>query len=220
MGRPANTSAVETRARILDSAFNLFAERGAASTSIRDVAGAAKVTSAMVGHYFGNKEMLYDACVVETFRELRQMSAHLEIVLMEDIEVPELLDKAVRTVFQFACSRRTAVRLLVRAAMSTGELHPYGFDLLMGTMKVVTDFMARRLHRKAEDLRLPLQSLVFLVARYATQAERELALVVGSRAKNKADALTKVEDHLVLVALELFGVSVDHVDSKTKRGAR
>ncbi len=218
MGRPANTSAVETRARILDSAFNLFAERGAASTSIRDVAGAANVTSAMVGHYFGNKEMLYDACVDETFRELKRMSEHLEVVLTEDIPVPELLEKAVRTVFRFACARRKAVRLLVRAAMSTGELHPYGFDLLMGTMKVVTDFMAQRLDRKSQDLRLPLQSLVFLVARYAAQAERELALVVGPRTKNNADALTAVEDHLALVALELF--AIPSASKKTKRGAR
>jgi hypothetical protein len=69
---------------------------------------------------------------------------------------------------------------------------------------------------------LPLQSLVFLVARYAAQAESELMLVVGSRAKTKADALAKVEDHLVVVALGLLTVPEDKtlLDKKTKRGAR
>jgi AcrR family transcriptional regulator len=217
MARLANTSAVETRTRILDNAFNLFSEHGAANTSIRDVASAAKVSSGMVGHYFGNKEMLYDACLDETFRELSAMSSHLEIVLsQQDIALVAVVAKAVRVAFQFACARRTAVRLLVRAAMSTGEVHPYGMDLLMSTLKVVADRMGRRLGREPEDLRLPLQSLVFLVARYAAQAESELVLVVGST-KNKTEALAKVEDHLVRVALDLFGLSET---KQRKRGSR
>jgi AcrR family transcriptional regulator len=60
-GRPAGNS--NTRERILDSARELFARNGIRNTSIRAVAAAAGVDSALVHHYFGTKEKLFAAAV-------------------------------------------------------------------------------------------------------------------------------------------------------------
>ncbi len=60
-GRPAGSS--DTRDRILASARDLFARNGIANTSIRAVAAAAGVDSALVHHYFGTKEKLFAAAV-------------------------------------------------------------------------------------------------------------------------------------------------------------
>jgi AcrR family transcriptional regulator len=60
-GRPAGNS--NTRERILDSARDLFARNGIRNTSIRSVAAAANVDSALVHHYFGTKEKLFAAAV-------------------------------------------------------------------------------------------------------------------------------------------------------------
>ncbi len=60
-GRPAGNS--NTRERILDSARDLFARNGINNTSIRAVAAAAGVDSALVHHYFGTKEQLFAAAV-------------------------------------------------------------------------------------------------------------------------------------------------------------
>lgn len=60
-GRPAGNSG--TRDRILDSARELFARNGIRNTSIRAVAAAAGVDSALVHHYFGTKEKLFAAAV-------------------------------------------------------------------------------------------------------------------------------------------------------------
>jgi AcrR family transcriptional regulator len=60
-GRPAGSS--NTRDRILDSARELFARNGINNTSIRAVAAAAGVDSALVHHYFGTKEKLFAAAV-------------------------------------------------------------------------------------------------------------------------------------------------------------
>jgi AcrR family transcriptional regulator len=60
-GRPAGNS--DTRGRILASARELFARNGIANTSIRAVAAAAGVDSALVHHYFGTKEKLFAAAV-------------------------------------------------------------------------------------------------------------------------------------------------------------
>jgi AcrR family transcriptional regulator len=60
-GRPAGNS--DTRDRILSSARELFARNGIRNTSIRAVAAAAGVDSALVHHYFGTKEKLFAAAV-------------------------------------------------------------------------------------------------------------------------------------------------------------
>ncbi|BBY00668.1 TetR/AcrR family transcriptional regulator [Mycobacterium seoulense] len=60
-GRPAGSS--DTRNRILASARELFATNGIGNTSIRAVAAAAGVDSALVHHYFGTKEKLFAAAV-------------------------------------------------------------------------------------------------------------------------------------------------------------
>ncbi len=60
-GRPVGNS--DTRDRILASARELFARNGIRNTSIRAVAAAAGVDSALVHHYFGTKEKLFAAAV-------------------------------------------------------------------------------------------------------------------------------------------------------------
>jgi len=60
-GRPAGNS--DTRERILTNARELFAHNGITNTSVRAVAAAAGVDSALVHHYFGTKEQLFAAAV-------------------------------------------------------------------------------------------------------------------------------------------------------------
>ena len=60
-GRPSGTS--DTRDRILTNARELFARNGIGKTSIRSIAAAAGVDSALVHHYFGTKEQLFAAAV-------------------------------------------------------------------------------------------------------------------------------------------------------------
>jgi AcrR family transcriptional regulator len=207
MARPVNADADATRQRMLGAAVQLFAERGLGSTSVRDVAGAAGVSLAMVHHYFGSKDELYDACIDATYAELSAMKGLLALELASAAPLAELFARAVVTSFRFAREHRTAVRLLVRAAVSSGELHPRGRKLLLEALDVVSTAVGARLERPPSDLRLPLQSVVFLVARYAAQDERETAAVVGVPVREKHRVREAVEAHLVRVALDLFGLS-------------
>lgn len=52
-----------SRELILGSARKLFAERGYAATSLREIAREAGVDPAMVHHWFAGKEELFNACV-------------------------------------------------------------------------------------------------------------------------------------------------------------
>jgi AcrR family transcriptional regulator len=61
---------LSSRARLRDAAVRLFAERGVAGTSVRDIAESAGVTAGLITHHFGSKERLkaaVDELMVEVF---------------------------------------------------------------------------------------------------------------------------------------------------------
>ena len=72
-------SAPDTRTRILDTAESLFAERGLAATSVRDIAAAAGLTPASLYNHFQGKEALYDAvlerCLLPLVGALDELSS-------------------------------------------------------------------------------------------------------------------------------------------------
>ena len=60
-GRPPKEEAGPTRARLLDAALKLFAERGFDGTTVRQIAKAVGVTDAAIYAHFANKQALFDA---------------------------------------------------------------------------------------------------------------------------------------------------------------
>lgn len=50
-----------TRATVIDAAERLFAERGFAATSMRDISAASGISHPLIHHHFGSKEDLYSA---------------------------------------------------------------------------------------------------------------------------------------------------------------
>jgi AcrR family transcriptional regulator len=80
-GRPPGTS--DTRDRILANARELFARNGIGKTSIRAIAAAAGVDSALVHHYFGTKEQLFAAAVHIPIDPLQILGPMREVPLDE-----------------------------------------------------------------------------------------------------------------------------------------
>jgi AcrR family transcriptional regulator len=69
-GRPPRTEAADApaaRDRILAAAREEFSERGYDKTSVRGIAKAAGVDSALVHHYFGTKEQVFEAAITLSF---------------------------------------------------------------------------------------------------------------------------------------------------------
>ncbi|MFF8102429.1 TetR family transcriptional regulator [Streptomyces sp. NPDC014986] len=62
-GRPPRTESAGTRDRILGAAREEFSARGYEKTSVRGIAKSAGVDSALVHHYFGTKEQVFEAAV-------------------------------------------------------------------------------------------------------------------------------------------------------------
>ncbi|MFZ6767690.1 CerR family C-terminal domain-containing protein [Undibacterium sp. Di26W] len=60
-GKPLRVDGIEARTRLLDSALQLFAGRGYAKTSTREIARVAEVNISAISYYFGDKAGLYRA---------------------------------------------------------------------------------------------------------------------------------------------------------------
>ncbi|MGW0766418.1 TetR/AcrR family transcriptional regulator [Streptomyces sp. NPDC002676] len=66
-GRPPRAESADTRDRILAAAREEFSARGYEKTSVRGIAKAAGVDSALVHHYFGTKEQVFEAAIAVAF---------------------------------------------------------------------------------------------------------------------------------------------------------
>jgi AcrR family transcriptional regulator len=76
-GRPAAAEAADIRAAILDAAEVLFAHKGYAAVSVREIAKAVKVTPAMVHYYFGSKLALLRQVLERTLEPLAAAIAQM-----------------------------------------------------------------------------------------------------------------------------------------------
>ena len=93
--RGGEARARATRDRILDAAEELFAERGFAATSLRQVTARARVNLAAVNYHFGSKEDLFLAAVLRRMEPVNRR----RIELLEQAEArhdPPQLEAVVR----------------------------------------------------------------------------------------------------------------------------
>ncbi|MEU1849857.1 TetR family transcriptional regulator [Streptomyces sp. NPDC019990] len=77
-GRPPRAESAGTRDRILATAREEFSERGYEKTSVRGIAKAAGVDSALVHHYFGTKEQVFEAAITQSFAPIAEAPKAIE----------------------------------------------------------------------------------------------------------------------------------------------
>jgi AcrR family transcriptional regulator len=96
-----------TRALVLNAAGQVFAERGFAEATTREICERAGSNSAAVNYYFGGKEGLYDAVLAEAHRQIVSLS-EMQAVMGSDKPAEEKL--------------RAFFAIAMRAASSAPEL--------------------------------------------------------------------------------------------------
>ncbi|MFD6436349.1 TetR family transcriptional regulator [Streptomyces venezuelae] len=80
-GRPSRTqteTGPATRDQILRAAREEFSERGYEKTSVRGIAKAAGVDSALVHHYFGTKDQVFEAAIAVAFAPALEAPAAID----------------------------------------------------------------------------------------------------------------------------------------------
>lgn len=77
---------------ILQVAEKLFSEHGFDGTSVRDIAKEANINIAMISYYFGSKEKLLEALIINRISDLRM---ELENLFRENLSPFEKIDKLI-----------------------------------------------------------------------------------------------------------------------------
>ncbi len=93
---------------ILEAAERLFAERGFAATSMRDLAEAAGTSKALLHHHFGSKEELYQAVISQV---VGRYTERQQAQLQPGVDPQKSIIEGMRTLFRFYQETPNLVRL-------------------------------------------------------------------------------------------------------------
>ncbi len=130
------------RERLLRTATRLFARNGFKGATVDQIVEAAKVNKRMVYHYFGSKEELYHAVLVEAYRGLEV----IEVDTFSHAEgIDALTEKLVRAYFGFLEAHPEFVRLILWENLNDGR------GLAMADSKLSKDPMLQALNRLLAD---------------------------------------------------------------------
>lgn len=117
----------KTRARIVKAATRLFASRGFAATTTRDIARVAGLNEALVFYYFGRKRNLYWA-ILEQARQSSRVVESLRKRLNSDSGG----DAAIAELFEYLVRTQEKDDTLFRLLLFTGLQHGKDFQSLSG----------------------------------------------------------------------------------------
>jgi AcrR family transcriptional regulator len=207
MARPVGAEADKTRASILSAATRLFADHGRDGVTTRQIAERARTTTATLHHYFGDKETLYRASVDAVYSEIGLLRQVLQAKLVAGGFGPRPLEAVARMGFRFALEHTTAMRLTLRQVVETGEIPGGRRSTVQGPfLEHASQLLAAATGRAEAEVRLSLQTIVVLCARYSLSNDDELETLVPSR-PTREGRVQALEDHVVRVAEALLGPS-------------
>lgn len=143
-GKKSAADAARTKRKVVLSAAHLFARKGFAGTSVRDVAARAGVTHGLIRHHFGTKEDLWRGVVDFHIAEIE--SLHQPFLDRQEETDPLLLLKAFATNFIEACSARPDFTcLLASEGMQAGPRLDYVYERMLPIHRAIEPvFLAAR----------------------------------------------------------------------------
>lgn len=103
------TKSAETKARILDAAETIFAEKGIDGARVDEIAAAARINKRMLYHYFGSKENLYLEVLKKNYTKILKLG---QVVLARDEDPCRKAAAAIKQYFYFLAENKKFVRLV------------------------------------------------------------------------------------------------------------
>lgn len=122
---PVTRNPDRTRRRLLQAAIKLFSSLGYHAVSVDQIVSSARVNKRMVYHYFGSKEDIYEAALLEVYGRIETV----EFTALEGGGSPrEKLHRLLEEYFQFLDQNPEFVRMLLwenleKGRHSAGRLH-------------------------------------------------------------------------------------------------
>lgn len=115
---PAARNPERTRQRLLQAAIRLFSAHGYHAVPVDQIVAAARVNKRMVYHYFGSKEDLYQAAMLDVYTRIEKA----EFSAIENTGTPsEKLERLIENYFDFLANNSEFVRLLLWENLESGR---------------------------------------------------------------------------------------------------
>lgn len=108
----------EVKDRIIHSSLKLFAEKGYAGTSLREIAEEARTTKPMIYYYFGNKEGLYVSLLKDLLHGLGET---VERAIDPAADIETNLRNYTSAYVDYIQAQETGIALLLREMFGLGE---------------------------------------------------------------------------------------------------
>jgi AcrR family transcriptional regulator len=109
LDKPRTRDAERTKAEILKAAREEFCEQGFNGARVDSIAARAKANKRLLYHYFGNKEALYSAVLLDAYQEIRRGERELTL---SQYDPNEAMDRLVRFTFRHFLANPWFPRLL------------------------------------------------------------------------------------------------------------
>ena len=204
MARPVNADAGATKARILEVACRLLETTSPSSFSNREVARRAGVSISMVGHHFGSKQGLIDACIETMYPGLNAIAADLQAQLVAGAPLADVLDDSVLRCYRHAREFQAFIRILNVGVIDSGDLDSRVRPTFeFPGLRPLATALAAILSVPELEVRLRLKTILFVVTRYAAGTDDALLELVELSAD---DASRAIEAHLSGLVRALFPV--------------
>ena len=153
----------EKQIQILQVAETLFAEKGFDGTSIRDIAKEANINIAMVSYYFGSKEQLLEAIILNRAVAIK---LELDILTLEDLDPLQKIHKLIELYIDKINSNRCIYKIMhFEFSSSQRVINLQAFtELKLGNLKslesIIQDGQEKGIFRK--DIIVPLLTTTIL----------------------------------------------------------
>ncbi|WP_433632644.1 TetR/AcrR family transcriptional regulator [Nocardia sp. CA-120079] len=179
----------EIRARLLDSAREVFAEQGYAGASTKEIARRADVTEVLLFRHFGNKAGLFDSAVLDPFETfVDRWTWHWSHHGLSGESVEELARDYVTLLYEFFDDNRQ----LVTALLAARTHHPAAAERI--------ESLFTRLERTVRDgvaehglpTRDPMMTVRLTFGMVLSAVIHADLLFVGGSAPARADVITEL----------------------------
>lgn len=150
-GSLTQTQKQPTRDRLLDAAERLFAQRGFAGASVRDIVASARANVSSIKYYFGSKENLFKEVLNRRLVpiNLRRLALLEEAQQEGDpLDVARIVACLIEPVFECVAKDQNAILwlgLTVRSRIEAGDLWRERTDLSRKTFRIFVKAFQRAL---------------------------------------------------------------------------
>ena len=198
--KPVQARAAETRARILDVAYEVFAEKGYDTANTRDIAAAAGVTHTTIRYHFGSKDELWRETVRQMFRHAaEELSFSQE---EQTLAARERLKLFLRKYIYYCARNTNHARIMIAESVRGGERLDWMAENFIRPSHETINKVSSELPPK----RLPGVSPVSLL--YIVVAMCQLPFVLSKEVKTLYDiemtSTEAIEAHIDAVTALLF----------------